>query len=358
MVLLLTLLFGVNKSFSQTTIAIALQSGSKDTICNNSVSVSFNATVSNDCGSPTYQWFINNNPVNGQNGAQFSFNGFSNGDIVTCKQTNNTDPCKEATSNGIKIVIKPNQAISWINTSGNVNQTMCQFTAITPIKFEIIGATSASVSGLPTGVTGSYTNGEFTISGTPTQNGTFNYQVTTTGNNLCGSVAQFSGSLITSISPDPSIIDYKSAIPFTNCSGNGGSFNLEVDNISTTKNTNATYEIIWGDGSPNFSSASFNSTIFHLYQNQGYFPLRLKITGTNGCVSIKEYSVYNGNNPSVPFTNPGASVDKCAPFTFQVPSTTNNNPVGTIYIFNKNDGTKDDTLSNNLPSFYSHSFGS
>ncbi len=350
-------MFGVNKIYSQTTITIALQSGSKDSICGNSVSVSFTATVTN-CTSPTYQWYVNDSLIGGQNGQQFSFNNFKNGDIVTCKQTNTSDPCKEATSNGIKIVIKPNQAINWINSSGSVNQTMCQFTAITPIKFQIIGATNATVSGLPNGVSGSFNNGEFTISGTPTQNGTFNYQITTSGNDLCGSAAQTSGSLTTSITPDPSIMDYSSSKPFTNCSGNGGSFSLEIDNTSTTKTTNATYEINWGDGSSNFSSTSFTNTLSHVYQTQGYFPLVLKVTGTNGCVATKTYSVYNGNNPSVPFTNPGASVDKCAPFTFQVPSTTNNNPIGTIYVFNKNDGTKDDTLLNNLPSFYSHTFES
>ena len=43
------------------------------------------------------------------------------------------------------------------------------------------GATGATVTGLPAGITGSYNNGVFTISGTPTAAGTFPYTVTTTG---------------------------------------------------------------------------------------------------------------------------------------------------------------------------------
>ena len=43
------------------------------------------------------------------------------------------------------------------------------------------GATGAGVTGLPSGVTGTYNAGVFTISGIPTESGTFNYTVTTTG---------------------------------------------------------------------------------------------------------------------------------------------------------------------------------
>ncbi|HEX8608538.1 MAG TPA: gliding motility-associated C-terminal domain-containing protein, partial [Pedobacter sp.] len=54
--------------------------------------------------------------------------------------------------------------------------------AITSITYSITGGgTGATVTGLPAGVTGTYSAGTFTISGTPTVNGSFNYTVNTTG---------------------------------------------------------------------------------------------------------------------------------------------------------------------------------
>ncbi|RBA27302.1 hypothetical protein, partial [Flavobacterium tibetense] len=54
-------------------------------------------------------------------------------------------------------------------------------TAITTINLATTGATGATFSGLPAGVTGSWAGNVATISGTPTAAGTFNYTVTTTG---------------------------------------------------------------------------------------------------------------------------------------------------------------------------------
>ncbi|MEW5677563.1 hypothetical protein ABGT15_14730, partial [Flavobacterium enshiense] len=65
-------------------------------------------------------------------------------------------------------------------TAGS-NQTVCINTAITDITMTTTGATGATVTGLPAGVTGSWAGNTVTISGTPTASGTFNYTVTTTG---------------------------------------------------------------------------------------------------------------------------------------------------------------------------------
>jgi hypothetical protein len=60
-------------------------------------------------------------------------------------------------------------------------QTRCINTAITNITYATTGATGATVSGLPIGVTGTWASNVFNISGTPTVAGTFNYTVTITG---------------------------------------------------------------------------------------------------------------------------------------------------------------------------------
>jgi hypothetical protein len=66
------------------------------------------------------------------------------------------------------------------------NQTVCVNTAITPITYSTTGATGATFSDLPAGVTGIFSDGNITISGTPTVAGNFSYTVTFTGG--CGNV--------------------------------------------------------------------------------------------------------------------------------------------------------------------------
>ncbi len=80
------------------------------------------------------------------------------------------------------IVVNGDATIALSSASGTDNQTRCINTAISNIIYSIGGgATGASVSGLPNGVTGRYNSGTFTISGTPSQSGTFKYTVSTTG---------------------------------------------------------------------------------------------------------------------------------------------------------------------------------
>jgi hypothetical protein len=87
-------------------------------------------------------------------------------------------------------------------TSGNNNQSVCN-TSITNITYSIgAPATSATVTGLPTGVSASFSAGVLTISGTPTVAGTFNYTVTTTGS-VCSNSATgtISSSLVCNDNP-------------------------------------------------------------------------------------------------------------------------------------------------------------
>jgi len=83
---------------------------------------------------------------------------------------------------------------------GTTAQSVCINTPITDIVYSVIGgATGAGVTGLPAGITGTYNAGVFTISGTPTESGTFNYSVTTTG--PC--IETLNGTVI--VNPDASI---------------------------------------------------------------------------------------------------------------------------------------------------------
>ena len=74
------------------------------------------------------------------------------------------------------------QSLLQLNTiASGTNQTVCINSAITNISLATTGATGATFTGLPAGVTGSWSADVVTISGTPTVSGVFNYTVTTTG---------------------------------------------------------------------------------------------------------------------------------------------------------------------------------
>ena len=92
-----------------------------------------------------------------------------------------TGPCVIPTTTGT-ITVTSNATITLTSAAGTDNQTLCINTPLTTITYSVGGSgTGGSVSGLPAGVTGSYSGGVITILGTPTVSGVFNYTVTTTG---------------------------------------------------------------------------------------------------------------------------------------------------------------------------------
>ena len=90
--------------------------------------------------------------------------------------------CTAATATGT-ITIQ-SATVSLSSAVGTNAQTVCQSSAITNITYSVGGsATGASVTGLPTGVTGAFPFAGILkpLSGTPTVSGTFTYTVTTSG---------------------------------------------------------------------------------------------------------------------------------------------------------------------------------
>jgi hypothetical protein len=83
------------------------------------------------------------------------------------------------------ITVTPTSTIVLSSAAGTDTQRLSINTPLsTAIKYAISGsATGAVLTGAPSGVTGSYAAGVFTITGTPTVSGVFPYTVTTTGGN-------------------------------------------------------------------------------------------------------------------------------------------------------------------------------
>jgi hypothetical protein len=96
-----------------------------------------------------------------------------------------TNVCNTSLSDNIVINIS-GSTLSLSSAIGTTNQSICSGTAITPIQYTFGGgATSVTVSGLPTGVTASTSGNVVTISGTPSAD--FSYTINTVGG--CGSVS-------------------------------------------------------------------------------------------------------------------------------------------------------------------------
>jgi hypothetical protein len=113
-----------------------------------------------------------------------------------------------AVSNTGTITVHPATTIQL--SSGSNNQSIYNNNAITQIKYTTENATGVTPSNLPPGVTGLWSAGVYTLRGTPTTNGTYNYTITTTNSTGC-STPQATGKIF--------VCRSKAAASWTTCSG-------------------------------------------------------------------------------------------------------------------------------------------
>ena len=120
--------------------------------------------------------------------------------------------------------VPPTCTIDLASTAGTTNQVLCLGLPIENIVYTTTGsATGATVTGLPTGLTSVYNANTFTISGTPTQTGTFNYTVTTVG---CSVNASRNGTItVVAVPVTPTIV---SNAPTCLASGTSTVFNYDT----------------------------------------------------------------------------------------------------------------------------------
>ncbi|MCB9194616.1 MAG: gliding motility-associated C-terminal domain-containing protein [Flavobacteriales bacterium] len=138
-------------------------------------------------------------PTTSNNGVTGSWSpALNNTATTTYTFTPSAGQC--ATSTTMTITVNQNPTITLTSAGATTSQTVCQNNSISNITYSVGGsATGASVTGLPAGVTGSFSSGTYTISGTPTATGTFNYTVTTSGGS-CGT-ATATGSITVNSTP-------------------------------------------------------------------------------------------------------------------------------------------------------------
>jgi hypothetical protein len=143
-------------------------------------------------GTLTYQWSASGTPILDATTSRYE-------PTITADTTFTITMCDGVCCNtaSVDIYVKPHNTITLSSSAGTVNQAVTASTSITPITYITTGATGATYTGLPSGVSGSWSAGPpdtITIGGVPTQTGTFNYTVTMT-DGCTGGVNTATGSI-------------------------------------------------------------------------------------------------------------------------------------------------------------------
>jgi uncharacterized protein (TIGR02145 family) len=152
--------------------------------------------------------------------------------------------------------------------SGSTAQTVTAGSAITQIKYTTANATGATPSNLPTGVSGAWASNTYTVSGTPTSVGTYNYTVTTTNSNGCSNATatgritvQLSTKGCTTASLNLGTAGFTSS---TTYSRNGLTISSPV---TATNCNNKTYSSFDGGSSGNYKADCANNNYDASYGN-------------------------------------------------------------------------------------------
>lgn len=202
------------------------------------------------------------------NGGVFTISGTPTQSGTFSYTVNTTGTCAQTPASG-SITVNPNATIALTSAAGTNAQTKCINTSITPITYSIQGGgTGAVVTGLPSGIAGALSGSVFTISGTATVSGTFNYSITTTG--TCAQ-AVATGIIIIN------------ALPSTPVSGNNSPVCIGSTLILTSNTTaGATYSWTGPDGFISSSEDPIVSTDATLLMS-GTYTLTVTVAG---CTSL------------------------------------------------------------------------
>ena len=199
------------------------------------------------------------------------------------------------------------------SAAGSNSQSVCNSTAIANITYATTGATGATFTGLPQGVQGAWNNNVVTISGTPTQAGTFNYEVTLTGG--CNPT-KAQGTIVVNLT--------NNTITLTSAAGTNNQSsckNATITNITyaTTGATNATVT-----GLPQGVSGSWGNNVVTIsgtpVPTSGTFTYTVTLTG--GCGNITAQGSIAINSNSVPSVATTLTGDGCANNRTTLSSTT------------------------------------
>ncbi len=212
-----------------------------------------------------------------------------------------TGGCGTISSNG-SITVTPANIITLTSAIGTDAQTVCINSAITNITYTTTGATGATFSGLPAGVTGTWSANTITITGSPTSSAgsPYNYVITLTGG--CGSV----------IATGQIVVAPVASVTLTSAAGTNTQYVCSGSSI-----TNITYLISNGTGfmvnglptGLTVTPGIGTFTISGSPTQTGVFPYLVTITG--GCTPATASGTVTVNAQSIALTSGTASPTVC-----------------------------------------------
>jgi gliding motility-associated-like protein len=177
--------------------------------------------------------------------------------------------CSAPLAMTITVVVNPPATLAL--TSVSADRSLCINTPMTNILYTIgSGATTATVLALPAGLSGALTSATtFAISGTPTQNGTFNYSVQALG--LCGNSVVLTGTIV--VNPLPVITGI-----FSVCVG-----------FTTVLSTTDTPAVVnpWVSSDPSVATVTATGTVTGIASGTAV----ITFTAANGCTDTETITV-------------------------------------------------------------------
>ncbi|WP_164489823.1 ExeM/NucH family extracellular endonuclease [Runella sp. SP2] len=224
--------------------------------------------------------------------------------------------CSPAVTATGTITVDPVHTLTLTSATATSNQTLCIDNGITAITYSIGGgATNATVSGLPTGVTGAVTAGVLTINGTPSVSGTFSYTIVTSGNSC--NTASGSGTIVV----NPNHVINLTSVPTTTTQTvcvntpitditygfDGGATGATVNGLPNGVTANVVGKVLTITGTPT-QSGSFNYTIITTGNNcitasaTGSMTISPAHTLTLTSAAATENQTVCINTPMVPIT--------------------------------------------------------
>lgn len=269
--------YNIMVSGSLCAMPVLSASATNPTVCSGS-STTLSATCSANCTGISYAW----TPSSGLS----STSGASVTATPSVTTTYTVSGNIGANCTGTQTVTVTVNQLNTV-TSASSNPTICINSAISPvITFTTTGATGIGLpTGLPSGVSASFSGSTISISGTPSASGTFNYSIPLLGGcgtvNATGTITVNSINTVTTASSNPTLCSNSSLSP------------------SITFTTTGATGIGAATGLPTGVSASFSGstiTLTGIPTSSGVFNYSIPLTGGCGALNATGIITVNPTN--------------------------------------------------------------
>jgi len=220
-----------------------------------------------------------------------------------------TGGCSSVNATGT-IVVNPANTV----TSASSTPTLCISTALTNITHNTTGATGIGTpTGLPTGVTATWSANTITINGTPTASGTFNYTIPLTGGcsnvSATGTITVTPANTVSAASSSPTVI-YNTAMTTITHTTTGATGIGTVTGLPTGVTATWSNNVITISGTPtDYETFNYSITLTggcSVVNATGTINV-VPINTTSGASSSPTLCINTAINPAITHSTSGAT---------------------------------------------------